>query len=250
MVSLRIDLAEAKKIEREAQKILKAKAEGVSARKVTGTKESREYAKRLRKFKELTGKKRLTYDQKKALHTFTAKQVARHVDAGSKAYARRLKTFEKIYGPADEQARYVLEYLPTKSAAKKLEIEADLEEAVFSNVSLPDKTWYELPSKFKKWSHSSGDYMYENSEILWLDNAAMPIDMQDLFERGSDGDDHSNHDFFKTFTKELWGGIYIYDPQRKKKDPQHVMVLAHEWDEVVELPDDWVESRTYYRRKK
>ena len=88
MVSIRIDLAEAKKIEREAQKILKAQAQGVSARKVTGTKEGREYAKKVRKLRELTGKKRLTYDQKKALHHFTAKQVAKRVDTGSKTYAR------------------------------------------------------------------------------------------------------------------------------------------------------------------
>lgn len=249
MVSIRIDLSEAKRIEREAQKILKAQAQGVSPRKITGTKESRKYAKKIRKLRELTGKKRLTYDQKKALHNFTAKQVAKRVDAGSKTYARRLKAFEKIYGPADEQARYTLEYLTPTSAAKKLELEADLEEATFSEVSLPKKTWNELPAAFKKWDHGSGSYMYENSEILWLDNAALPIDMQNLFDDGDDGDDHTNRDFFKKFTKELWGGTYIYEPKGSKAHPNHIMVLASEWAEVVELPDDWVETRKYFRNK-
>jgi len=254
MVSIRIDLAEAKKVEREAQKILKAQAQGVNPRKVTGTKESRGYAKRVRKLRELTGKRRLTYDQKKALHNFTARQVAKHVDAGSKTYNRRLKTFEKIYGTADEQTRYVLEYLTPKATAKKLEIEAidpddGLEEATFSEVSLPKKTWNELPAAFKKWDHGSGSYMYENSAILWLDNAALPIDMQKLFDEGDDGDDHTNRDFFKKFTKELWDGTYIYEPKGTKAHPNHIMVLASEWTEVVELPDDWVETRKYFRKK-
>lgn len=257
MVSLRIDLSEAKKIEREAQKILKAKAQGVSARKVKGTAESRAYAKKLRKFKELTGKKRLTYDQKKALHVFTARQVARHVNAGSKTYTRRLKAFEKIYGPADEQTRYVLEYLAPKAAAKKLEIEPpeipddDLEEATFSDVSLPGKTWDDLPENFtRRWSHRSGSYMYENADILWLDSSASLIDMQRLFDHGEDGDDFTNHDFFEQFTPELWRGVYLYDPNGTEEKQTHIMVLASEWAEVGKLPDDWVTTRKYFRKKR
>lgn len=254
MVSIRIDLAEAKKIEREAQRILKAKAAGVSTRKVTGTKESREYAKKLQKLKELTGKKRLSYDQKKALHSFTAKQVLKRIDVGSKTYARRLKAFEKSYGTADEQTRYVLEYLTPKATAKKLEIEAidtddGLEEATFSEVSLPKKTWNDLPTQFKKWSHKSGNYMYENADILWLDSSADKIDMQKLFEMAekADGDDHTNYDFFNTFTNELWGGTYIYDPEAKK---EHIMVLTSEWKQVKKLPDDWTKTRKYFRKKR
>lgn len=256
MVSIRIDLAEAKKIEREAQKILRAKAQGVSPRKITGTKESREYAKKVRKLRELTGKKRLTYDQKKALHAFTAKQVAKRVEVGSKTYARRLKAFEKIYGTADEQTRYVLEYLTPKATAKKLEIEAidtddSLEEATFSEVSLPGKTWNDLPENFtRRWSHRSGSYMYENAEILWLDSSASLIDMQKLFDHGEDGDDFTNHDFFEQFTPELWKGVYLYDPDETEEKQTHIMVLAREWAEVEKLPDDWVTTRKYFRKKR
>lgn len=253
MVSIRIDLDEAKKIEREAQKILKAKAQGVSPRKITGTKESREYAKKLRKLKEMTGKKRLTYDQKKALHNFTAKQVSKHIDVGSKTYARRLKAFEKLYGTADEQARYVLEYLTPKATAKKLEIEAidpddGLEEATFSEVSLPKKTWNDLPTEFKKWSHKSGSYMYENADIFWLDNAADLIDIQKLFDRAenADGNDNTNAAFFAAFTHALYGEHYAYDPNG---EGDHIMVLSSEWAEVEKLPDDWVTTRKYFRKK-
>lgn len=254
MVSIRIDLAEAKKIEREAQRILKAKAQGVSPRKVTGTKEGRDYAKKLLKLKELTGKKRLSYDQKKALHNFTAKQVSKHIDVGSKTYARRIKAFEKSYGTADEQTRYVLEYLTPKAAAKKLEIDAidpddGLEEATFSEVSLPKKTWNDLPSEFKKWSHKSGSYMYENADILWLDNSADLIDIQKLFDRAedADGSDHTNAAFFASFTYDLYGDRYIYDPNCEH---DHIMVLASEWNEVEKLPDDWMKTRKYFRRKR
>lgn len=254
MVSIRIDLAEAKRIEREAQKILKAKMQGVSVRKVNASTEARTYAKQLTAYKKKTGKRRLTYDEKKALHNFTAGQVSKKIDNGSKTYARRIKAFEKSYGTADEQTRYVLEYLTPKAAAKKLEIEAidpydGLEEATFSEVGLPKKTWNDLPTEFKKWSHKSGSYMYENADILWLDNSADLIDIQKLFDRAenADGNDHTNSAFFASFTYDLYGDRYIYDPNCEH---DHIIVLASEWNEVEKLPDDWATTRKYFRKKR
>lgn len=257
MVSIRIDLSEAKRIEREAQKILKAKMQGVSVRKVKASPEARAYAKQITSYKKKTGKSRLSYDEKKALHHFTAGQVSKRIDKGSKAYERRLKSFEKAYGPADEQAKYVLEYLTPAAAARKLErkkIEPpkgepgdDLEEATFTEVTLPSKTWNELPAEFKGWKHSSGSYMYENSNILWKDNAASPIDMQKLFDKGVDGDDHTNAAFFAAFAYDMYGSRYTYDP---KGEGDHIMVLSSEWEEVEKLPDDWKETRKYFRKKK
>lgn len=264
MVSIRIDLAEAKRIEREAQKILKAKAQGVSVRKVRASPEARTYAKQLTSYKKKTGKRRLTYDEKKALHHFTSGQVSKRIDKGSKAYERRLKSFEKAYGPADDQARYVLEYLAPAAAARKLELKKieppkgepddDLEEATFTKVTLPGKTWAELPADFKKWARASGSYMYENHEFFWKDNSADIIDMQKLFDKGVDGDDHTNHDFFIKYTNVLWNGAYIYDPKYDLTETEptetHVMILAREWAEVEELPDDWATTRKYYRKRK
>lgn len=254
MVSIRIDLADAKRIEREAQKVLKAKMRGVSVSKVKASSEARAYAKKITAYKKKTGKRRLTYDEKKALHHFTAGQVSKQIDKGSKTYERRLKSFEKTYGPADEQTRYVLEYLTPAAAARKLEIEAidpddGLEEATFSEVSLPKKTWNDLPTEFKKWSHISGNYMYENKDILWLDNAADLIDIQKLFDRAenADGDDHTNAAFFASFTYDLYGDQYIYDPNCEH---DHIMVLTSEWNEVEKLPDDWATTRKYFRKKR
>lgn len=257
MVSIRIDLSEAKRIEREAQKILKAKTHGISVRKVKASPEARAYAKQITAYKKKTGKSRLSYDEKKALHHFTAGQVSKRIDKGSNAYERRLKSFEKAYGPADEQTRYVLEYLTPAAAAKKLELKKieppngepddDLEEATFTEVTLPSKTWNELPDKFKGWSRAKGNYMYENGEILWLDNAALPIDMQKLFDKGVDGKDHTNAAFFAAFTYDMYGDRYTYDPNGEK---DHIMVLSSEWSEVEKLPDDWKETRKYFRKKK
>lgn len=277
MVSIRIDLAEAKRIEREAQKILKAKMKGISVRHVKASPEARAYAKQLTAYKKKTGKRRLTYDEKKALHHFTAGQVSKRIDKGSKAYERRLKSFEKSYGPADEQSRYVLEYLTPAAAARKLErkkIEPpknkppkeeppkedppkdeppkddtgdDLEEATFTEITLPGKTWNELPDEFKGWSHDSGSYMYVNNKIFWKENASMLIDMQKLFTNGADGDDHTNAAFFAAFTYDIYGSRYTYDPEGKG---DHIMVLSSEWEEVEKLPDDWKETRKYFRKKK
>ena len=256
MTSLNIELPnELKRVEREAQRILKAKAKGVKLPAVKKSKAGMQYARRLSRYKEITGKKRLSSVEKTALHLFTPTQVARRASVTSQKYARRVKAYKARYGEPDAAALYALQFAGPGTVARRIGVEekpkkdkkASEDWSVFTPVSLPGVSWVRLPSAFTQgWPHESGSYQYNNSRILWLDNAAAPINLQLLFENGQSGYDHTNADFFHDFLGTIFRGRYLYDPNN---DGSHFMVLASEWANVAELAPDYVTSRKYKKKE-
>lgn len=250
MTSININLPdELKRVEREAKRILTAKAKGVKLPAVKKSKAGMQYARRLTRYKEITGKKRLSSVEKTALHLFTPTQVARRASVTSKKYARRVKAYKAKFGEPNASALYMLQFLGPVTAAKRIGAEKPPKDewSVFTPVSLPGVSWMRLPSAFTHgWSHGSNSYQYKNSGILWLDNSAEPIDLQKLFKDGVDGNDHTNADFFKTFLGDIFHGRYIYDPNN---DDSHFIVLASEWADDLELASDYVTSRKYRKKE-
>lgn len=256
MTSININLPnELKRVEREARRILAAKAKGVKIPTAKKSKAGMQYARRLSRYKEITGKKRLSSVEKTALHLFTPTQVARRVSVTSQKYARRVKSYKARYGEPNEAALYVLQFAGPATAARRVGVEekpkkdqkASEEWAVFTPVLLPGVSWVRLPSAFTNgWGHESGTYQYNNSRILWLDNAAAPINLQLLFENGQRGYDHTNADFFRDFLGTIFHGRYLYDPNN---DGSHFIVLASEWLNVAELAPDYVTSRKYKKKE-
>lgn len=256
MTSININLPnELKRVEREAQRILAAKAKGVKLPKVKKSKSGMKYARRLSRYKEITGKKRLSRVEKTALHLFTPMQVARRVSVTSQKYARRVKSYKARYGEPNEAALYALQFAGPVTAARRVGVEekpkkdqkASEEWAVFTPVALPGVSWVRLPSSFTNgWGHESGTYQYNNSRILWLDNAAAPINLQLLFEKGQSGYDHTNADFFRDFLGTIFHGKYLYDPNN---DGSHFIAFASEWLNVAELAPDYVTSRKYKKKE-
>lgn len=256
MTSININLPnELKRVEREARRILAAKAKGVKLPKVKKSKSGMKYARRLSRYKEMTGKKRLSSVEKTALHLFTPMQVARRVSVTSQKYARRVKAYKARYGEPNEAALYALQFAGPVTAARRVGVEekpkkdqkASGEWAVFTPVALPGVSWVRLPSAFTNgWGHESGTYQYNNSRILWLDNAAAPINLQLLFENGQSGYDHTNADFFRDFLGTIFRGKYLYDPNN---DGSHFIVLASEWLNVAELAPDYATSRKYKKKE-
>lgn len=256
MTSLNIELPnELKRVEREAQRILKAKAKGVKLPAVRKSKAGTQYARRLSRYKEITGKKRLSSVEKTALHLFTPMQVARRASVTSQKYARRVKAYKARYGEPNAAALYALQFAGPVTAARRIGVEEKPKKdkkvsedwLTFTPVSLPGVSWVRLPSAFTQgWSHASKSYQYNNSEILWLDNSATPIDLQKLFKDGDDGNDHPNADFFKTFLGDIFHGQYLYDPNN---DGSHFIVLASEWTDDLELAPDYVTSRKYRKKE-
>ena len=249
MTSINIKLPdELKRVEREAKRILTAKANGIKLPAAKKSKSGMQYARRLSRYKEITGKKRLSSVEKTALHLFTPMQVARRASVTSQKYDRRVKAYKAKYGEPNESALYMLQFVGPVTAAKRIGIEKSPKDewSVFTPISLPGVSWIRLPSAFTRgWPHASGSYQYNNSRILWLDNAAAPINLQLLFEKGQSGYDHTNADFFHDFLGTIFHGRYLYDP---KNDGSHVMVLSSEWANVAELAPDYATSRKYKRK--
>lgn len=251
MTSINVELPdELKRVEREAKRILTAKAKGVKLPAVKKSKAGMQYARRLTRYKEITGKKRLSRVEKTALHMFTPMQVARRASVTSSKYARRVKAYKARYGEPDAAALYSLQFAGPVTTARRLGVEekpkASDEWAVFTPVFLPGVSWVRLPSAFTQgWPHSSGSYQYNNSRILWLDNSAALINLGLLFEKGQSGYDHTNADFFSDFLGTIFHGYYLYDPN---DDGSHFIVLASEWENVAELAPDYVTSRKYKKK--
>lgn len=249
MISINIKLPdELKRVEREAKRILTAKAKGVKLSAAKKSKAGMQYARRLLRYKEVTGKRRLSSVEKTALHLFTPMQVARRASVTSQKYARRVKAYKTKYGEPNESALYMLQFVGPATVAKRIGVEKPPKDewSVFTPVELPGVSWIRLPSAFTQgWPHASGSYQYNNSRILWLDNAASPINLQLLFEKGQSGYDHTNADFFHDFLGTIFHGRYLYDP---KNDGSHFMVLASEWMNVAELAPDYATSRKYKKK--
>lgn len=254
MTSLNIELPnELKRVEREAQRILTAKAKGVKLPAAKKSKAGTQYARRLSRYKEITGKKRLSRVEKTALHLFTPSQVARRASVTSQKYARRVKAYKARFGEPDAAALYSLQFSGPVTTARRLDVEEKPKKdkkpeewSVFTPVSLPGVSWVRLSSAFTQgWPHASGSYQYNNSRILWLDNAAAPINLQLLFENGQSGYDHTNADFFHDFLGAIFHGRYLYDPNN---DGSHFVVIASEWMNVAELAPDYATSRKYKKK--
>lgn len=250
MTSLNIELPnELKRVEREAKRILTARAKGVKLPAAKKSKAGMQYARRLTRYKEITGKKRLSSVEKTALHLFTPTQVARRASVTSQKYARRVKAYKAKFGEPNASALYMLQFLGPVTAARRIGAEEPPKGdwSKFTPVSLPGVSWVRLPSAFTQgWPHESGSYQYNNSRILWLDNAAAPINLQLLFENGQSGYDHTNADFFHDFLGTIFRGRYLYDPNN---DGSHFMVLASEWANVAELAPDYATSRKYRKKE-
>lgn len=270
-------------IERAAYKILRGKTAKVPSVKLTTMserekelrKEQRRYASKIKGYKKRTGKKRLTKEEKEALHDFTPAQVQRHIEKGSEElYARREHAFEKKYGKAFETKygdnetvkeikKRILQYMGPARAAKILDIEPDTPKTspvppippeipetpdeewdIFTIVVLPSTTWRKLPIKFTKgWSHDTG-FMYNNQAFFWQGSSDAQIDLNDLVENGDRSGD-GMYTFFDEFMNDIDSSV-LFDPGKTGKI---FFVYKSEWGSVEELEEDYIDTRRYRKKK-
>lgn len=265
--------AELKRIERDAYKIIRERAKQQKPRRVTykaeadkdREKAANAYARRVKKYRETTGKTRLSADEKKALHDYTPAQVKRHYSKGGEAlYERRAKTFAKTYGKnyekkysgnkeIEEVTSRLFEFLTPSQVAKVLEVEKDEQPEQkspmweeFSAVSLPVYTWNSLPAEIKKWPHASGSFLNQNQDVFWNGSPSSPLNLQAIWNRdGLDGYDHIVHDFFSVLINKYGKDLYF--------DPMGADVLflvgRKEWEEAETLAPDYVTSRKYIKKE-
>ena len=209
--------------------------------------------KRFTEYKRLTGKKRLSSEEKELLRKFTAKTVAKG-PANEKTLKRRANTLVKQY-VIDEVTPDILEYLtyatPSQAAkyfnlekrekpgGPKVPPEDEWEERRFSDVRYPKKNWRDVPSKIRNGSRAPGSFLYENA--MWVfDLSGYVWENIDFYE----AEGITRIDFIRNlYSRE---SELLFDPGNTG---DLFFVLRSEWEEAERLSDDYTESRIYYVRK-
>ena len=280
-----IDLAtrELERIEREAYKLLRAKSTSPQKTKpIRVTKETRSYARRIKKYREIAGRKHLTKEEKTALHHFTPGQVFRsQTKLTDRTYMNRIKKFEEKYGEkfstkfgssyeSRDLMTYTLQYLGVEQAARRFGIYEKPQKPEeppteppggdgwekFTEVAFPDVSWEDLgtpPIRDKNWPHFSGNFLYDNGGYLY--GADPNIDLSVLMSMGKwTCKDHTMLDFMSLVVPHIWKDILV-DPTnagilRENSWDGIFIVKKSEWDNVKELADDYLTSRLYRPKHK
>lgn len=253
---------ELKRIIREAEKVLKQQGQFKSAAKMNGVpKEVMKAAKLFNRYKELSGKKRLSDVEKRALLKYTPKQVLKAQNLSQKIYEKRLAAFRELVGRDINPAEYVdLRYLTPKQTVKRYEIEKTEEKTtedqsseateefpdLFTSVQLPSFRWWDIPSIIRSSAEErrSGGFLYENTGIFW-DNPEK-ISMSRLLYSGVDGRQFIVIMGVRTILYANGRRDILIDPDNSGS---RIAVYREEWESVEELSPDWKESRKYRKKQ-
>lgn len=148
--------------ERLAQKVKNfrkeyQKKEAIKERKLKKQRQTRAKNKEIRdveKYKELTGKMRISKKERAALKYTTPKQLAKErsktKEQRAKAQARRIKQYEKKYGKVDEKKAEMLYYSTPARVAKY----------TGDKLTLGWIEYHQFENWARNWQHTSGSWMY------------------------------------------------------------------------------------------
>lgn len=249
---------ELKKIIREAEKILKASSRPVAAGKMKISKEALRAAKAFNKYKELTGKKRLSDTEKRALLKYTPKQVAKENTLKQLAYEKRLKAFKELVNRDIQPGEYAdLRYLTARQLQKRIstyeketvdvkseetKTEEDKFPNTFKDVDLPLVRWWDIPSVIRSSAEErrSGGLLYENAGIFWDDPDK--ISLVRLFYEGVDGRQWSVIMALRSILLANGYSDILISPDESK---DRFAVYREEWNSVGELSPDYKTTRKY-----
>ena len=252
---------ELKKIIREAEKVLESSSRPVAAGKMKISKEALRAAKAFNKYKELTGKKKLSDTEKRALLKYTPKQVAKESTLKQSAYEKRLKAFRELMNRDIQPGEYAdLRYLTARQLQKRIgayerevidtknegsESETDMFPDVFKDVDFPSVRWWDIPSIIRSSAEErrSGGLLYENAGIFWDDPDK--VSLTRLFFEGINGRQWS---IIMTLRSILIANGYsdiLISPDESR---DRFAVYREEWSEVEELSPNYKTTRRYRKK--
>lgn len=249
---------ELKKIIREAEKVLESSSRPVAAGKMKISREALKAAKAFNKYKELTGKKKLSDIEKRALLKYTPKQVAKESTLKQSAYEKRLKAFRELMNRDIQPGEYAdLRYLTAKQLQKRIgtyesevidtkgeenESETDKFPDVFRNVDLPSVRWWDVPSVIRSSAEERrvGGLLYENAGIFWDDPDK--ISLARLFFEGVDGRQWSITMALRSILVANRYSDILISPDESR---DRFAVYREEWNSVEELSPDYKTTRKY-----
>lgn len=245
---------DAAKIIRDAEKILKESSKKPTKVNVKVSSETIKLAKTFNKYKELSGKKRLSTDEKHALLKYTPKQVLKSKKLTQKAYEKRIVAFKELTGHDPTPSDYAdLRYLTASQAYKKSKPNPELTEEesgalypdTFSEVDFHTVRWWDIPSIIRSSAEERrpGGLLYENTEIFW--NNPEKISLARLFFEGSDGRQFSVVMALRTILMANGYSDILISP---KDVDRRFAVYREEWENVEELAPDYIETRKYRKK--
>ena len=252
---------ELKKIIREAEKVLESSSRPVAAGKIKISKEALRAAKAFNKYKELTGKKKLSDIEKRALLKYTPKQVAKESTLKQSVYEKRLKAFRELMNRDIQPGEYAdLRYLTAKQLQKRIgtyesetsdakgdgnESEADKFPDVFKDVDFPSVRWWDIPSIIRSSAEErrAGGLLYENAGIFWDDPDK--ISLARLFFEGIDGRQWSIIMALRSIRVANGYSDILISPDESR---DRFAVYREEWNGVEELSPDYKTTRRYRKK--
>lgn len=253
---------ELKKIIREAEKVLESSSRPVAAGKIKISKESLKAAKAFNKYKELTGKKKLSDTEKRALLKYTPKQVAKEGTLNQSTYEKRLKAFKELMNRDIQPGEYAdLRYLTAKQLQKRIgssyedkatNAEGETNDSggnefpdTFKDVDFPSVRWWDVPSVIRSSAEErrSGGLLYENSEIFWDDPDK--ISLARLFYEGVDGRQWSIIMALRSILVANGYSDILISPDESR---ERFAVYREEWNSVGELSPDYKTTRKYRKK--
>lgn len=252
---------ELKKIIREAEKVLKPSSRPTSAGKMRISREALKAAKAFNQYKELTGKKKLSDTEKRALLKYTPKQVAKESNLKQSAYEKRLKAFRELMNRDIQPGEYAdLRYLTAKQLQKRIgayenevadtkgeenESEADKFPDMFKDVDFPSVRWWDVPSVIRSSAEErrTGGLLYENAGIFWDDPDK--ISLARLFFEGVDGRQWSIIMALRSILVANGYRDILISPDESR---DRFAVYREEWNGIEELSPDYKTTRRYRRK--
>lgn len=252
---------ELKKIIREAERVLESSSKPVAAGKIKISKESLKAAKAFNKYKELTGKKKLSDTERRALLKYTPKQVVKESALKQSTYEKRLKAFKELMNRDIQPGEYAdLRYLTAKQLQKRIDLyedkitntegersdsEGDGFSDIFNDVDFPSVRWWDVPSVIRSSTEErkSGGLLYENAEIFW-DNPDK-ISLARLFYEGVDGRQWSVIMALRSILVANGYSDILISPDESR---DRFAVYREEWNDVGELSPDYKTTRKYRKK--
>ena len=252
---------ELKKIIREAERVLESSSKPVAAGKIKISKESLKAAKAFNKYKELTGKKKLSDTERRALLKYTPKQVAKESALKQSTYEKRLKAFKELMNRDIQPGEYAdLRYLTAKQLQKRIgsyedkitnaedersDSEGDGFSDIFNDVDFPSVRWWDVPSVIRSSAEErrSGGLLYENAEIFWDDPDK--ISLARLFYEGVDGRQWSVIMALRSILVANGYSDILISPDESR---DRFAVYREEWNDVGELSPNYKTTRKYRKK--
>lgn len=253
---------ELNKIIRDAERILRESTKSAKKVNVHISPAVSRAAKRMKEYKELTKKRRLSLDEKRALLSYTPKQVTKSHALSQKTYQNRLDTFRKLTGREIEPGEYAeLRYLTPKQLIKKHNISIADSQApennpsdtsddfpnVFTAVEFPTNIrWWDIPGSLRRSSteRRSRGILYENQEFFWSNPESIKLGA--FFFSGVNGLSQTVIGAVRQILVSTGNTNILIDPA---DSGSRFAVYKEEWDNVDQLAPDYTESRKYRKKQ-